>query len=156
MTQEQKTKIGEHFDELHATASGLASNVPDDLKKVLRAAYLAGAGYALEIYCPHWISVEDELPKESDYYLCVIGSTQEVLWYNEGIEEWYEVYATKEAYLDIEDLTARVTHWMPLPAISCSEFPNNHIIDANKKVENRVIGSAEHIQTALDVMKEGG
>lgn len=73
--------------------------------------------FAYKMLAPQWISVEDELPKENDYYLCVIGSTQEVLWYNEGIEEWYEVYATKEAYLDIEDLTARVTHWMPLPSV---------------------------------------
>ena len=65
---------------------------------------------------PHWISVDDELPKEDGFYLCVIGETIQSLFYNDGLEEWYEFYLTKEEHLDCEDLTKKVTHWMPLPA----------------------------------------
>jgi len=69
MTQEQKTKIGEHFDELHALVSDCGFNVPNDINDALRAAYLAGADYALYIYRPRWISVEDELPNEDGMYI---------------------------------------------------------------------------------------
>lgn len=94
---------------------------------------------------PHWISVEEQdIP----------------------LGQWVITYAPNEinyCKIDVEllamDETAEdfgITHWMPLPqAPSCPEFPNNHIIGANKKVD-RVIGSAEHIKTALDVMKKGG
>ena len=62
MTPEQITRFGQHFDELHQTASGLGLNISDDILAALRAAYLAGADYALDIYESHWISVDDELP----------------------------------------------------------------------------------------------
>lgn len=108
---------------------------------------------------PHWISVEDELP--TDGQLCIVlidrkalqGTPRirsaiyapNVLLQNEGF--WYNRMSKKH----------HITHWMPLPeAPSSSEFPNNHIIDANKKVD-RVIGTADHIKTALDMLnKKGG
>lgn len=64
---------------------------------------------------PHWINAEDELPTKAEFYLCVIGNTIQVLFYNEGLEEWYEFYVTKEEHLGCEDWTKKVTHWMPLP-----------------------------------------
>lgn len=105
MTREQKTKICEHFDWLHTTAS----NVPDDLKDVLKAAYLAGAAYALDIYCPHWISVEDELPKIGWTMSDTVVVTDEngglrLAWYHQD-EGWH--FAT--------GLPFEPTHWMPLP-----------------------------------------
>lgn len=102
---------------------------------------------------PHWISVEDELPKinpngsEWDY------SDDVLVYLKDGsitVGRWERDNSTGEQYwlLDIEkDLI--VTHWMPLPS-------TEHIADANKKVD-RVIGTADHIKTALDVLnKKGG
>lgn len=85
---------------------------------------------------PHWISIEDELPKE---------------------HEWILGFSLKRPYIDVYNFDSNglieahdITHWMPLP-----QAPH-HIIDANKKVD-RIIGSSEHIKTALDVLnKEGG
>lgn len=83
---------------------------------------------------PHWISVEDELPKKDGRYL----------FYDEVVGPQVSVY------YDGCTLVSSITHWMPLP-----QAPH-HIIDANKKVD-RVIGTADHIKTALDVLnKEGG
>lgn len=76
-------------------------------------AFMAGAQWA-DTH-PHWISVEDELPRDDEFYLCVVGGDIEVLFYNEGLEEFYEFYVTKEEHLSCDDLTQRVTHWMPLP-----------------------------------------
>lgn len=58
---------------------------------------------------PNWISVEDELPKEQDWYLCYndVEDGSEVLhWEGDGNvwmdNDWH--YKSKE-----------ITHWMPLP-----------------------------------------
>lgn len=86
------------------------------------------------ITCSHWISVDDELPKKDGRYL----------FYNEVLGPQVSVY------YDGCTLVSSITHWMPMP-----QAPH-HIIDANKKVD-RVIGTADHIKTALDVLnKEGG
>lgn len=85
---------------------------------------------------PHWISVDEELPKE---------------------HEWILGLSLKRCYIDVYNFDSNglieahdITHWMPMP-----EAPH-HIIDANKKVD-RVIGTADHIKTALDVLnKKGG
>lgn len=110
MTQEQKTKISEHFDELHAIVSDYGLNVPNDIRDALRAAYLAGADYALEIYSPHWISVKDEQPKE---------------------HEWILGYSLKREYIDVYNFDFNglieahgITHWMhlsPPPIITSSK-----------------------------------
>lgn len=122
MTREQKTKISEHFDWLHTTAS----NVPDDLKDVLKAAYLAGAAYALDIYCPHWISVEDELPpKKSEYddlsnnVLATDGKEIYESVYNHDSKDWF----THDMWgLD------NITHRMPLPSVE-------HLRETTKMIE---------------------
>ena len=70
---------------------------------------------------PHWISVNDELPKEhfkdsSSKWVLVctpLGSVY-IDSYNHKNKEWVNNRKS-------------VTHWMPLPA------PPHHIIDANKK-----------------------
>lgn len=50
---------------------------------------------------PHWISVEDELPKERDWYLIYDTNMGHdvCMWYGDC---WGNCY--------------KVTHWMPLPA----------------------------------------
>lgn len=70
---------------------------------------------------PHWIPVEDELPKEhfkdsSSKWVLVctpLGSVY-IDSYNHKNKEWVNNRKS-------------VTHWMPMPA------PPHHIIDANKK-----------------------
>ena len=110
MTQEQKTKISEHYDELHALVSDCGFNPPNDISDALRAAYLAGADYALDIYRPRWISVEDELPME---------------------HEWILGFSLKRSYIDIYNFDSNglfeahdITHWMhlsPPPIITSSK-----------------------------------
>lgn len=63
-------------------------------------AFVLGAHWADEH--PHWISVEDELPKKKGWILAIEdGSTN--MWYyeNESKREMKDCYY--------------VTHWMPLP-----------------------------------------
>ena len=115
MTQEQKTKISEHFDELHAIVSDCGFNPPNDISDALRAAYLAGADYALDIYRPRWISVKDDLPKEEGWIL--ICSYRDVdMWYYDG-----------QTAKDLMDY-ASITHWMPLPSVE-------HLRETTKMIE---------------------
>lgn len=132
---------------------------PASKRGLLYAGFVDGAEWA-DAH-PHWISIDDELPpkqpnrEQSKNVLVRTNSGRTKIEYydygNDVIKEWWEY---------------NITHWMPLPqAPSSSEFPNNcekgeededHFIDANKKVD-RVIGTADHIKTALDVLnKKGG
>lgn len=65
--------------------------------------YIEGAVWADKN--PHWISVEDELPKDGEYVLICNkrGLMTTSLYEN---EEW----VISETYLAVN-----VTHWMPLP-----------------------------------------
>ena len=67
----------------------------------MRAAYLAGADYALDIYCPQWISIKDELPPKDGRYL----------FYDEFLGPRVGAY-----YVECT-LVKEITHWMPLPSI---------------------------------------
>lgn len=81
-------------------------------------AFMAGAEWA-DAH-PHWISVEDELPKIGKDVLVLRedGEMQVAHQYNETIARWWSV--------DGFPLKNNVTHWMPLPqAPSSSEKPNN-------------------------------
>jgi hypothetical protein len=63
---------------------------------------------------PHWISVEDELPKKDGDILvyCADGV---------GVWEYDKSYNGQ----DMKDYN-HITHWMPMPqAPTCSEKPNN-------------------------------
>lgn len=95
-----------------------------------------------EVTKHQWISVEDELPEVCVAVLTTTPhGTQRVGFYEDG---WW--------LANTPDLVrmGSITHWMPMPP------PPHHIIDANKKVD-RVIGTADHIKTALDVLnKKGG
>lgn len=87
---------------------------------------------------PHWISVEDELPPKNEAYLA--------FWQHLGVTRYRFV---KSGAKVSRTFSEHITHWMPLP-----EAPH-HIIDANKKVD-RIIGTADHIKTALDVLNTKG
>ena len=56
---------------------------------------------------PHWISVEDELPKD-DVYVATINKygLQEVRYYSQG--KWYSNFG---------DECGSITHWMSLPQL---------------------------------------
>ena len=61
---------------------------------------------------PHWISVEDELPKiETEVLMVSSGYTGPLYGYrcNDGKKGWY-------CYND-DNYWHNITHWMPLPAI---------------------------------------
>lgn len=60
---------------------------------------------------PHWISVEDELPKIGKDVLVLRedGEMQVAHQYNEEIARWWSV--------DGFPLKNNVTHWMPLPSV---------------------------------------
>ena len=66
----------------------------------LELAFQAGAMWADSH--PHWISVEDELPKERDWYLIYDTNMGHdvCMWYGDC---WGNCY--------------KVTHWMPLPSV---------------------------------------
>ena len=101
-------------EDIKKAAKEIAQGIEDwELAADIEDAFIEGAWWADSH--PHWINAEDELPTKAEFYLCVIGDTIQVLFYNEGLEEWYEFYVTKEEHLDCEDWTKKVTHWMPLP-----------------------------------------
>lgn len=69
---------------------------------------------------PHWISVEDELPKDYEPVLAAFANHFARVCFNCG-KTWY-----LNKPLAAEEMEG-ITHWMPLPAPpSCSEIPNNH------------------------------
>ena len=85
---------------------------------------------------PHWISVEDELPKDGAYVVTInkVGLKEVRHFYH---DKWFSSFGNE--YGD-------VTHWMPIPqppVVSKSE--NAHII-----------GTKEHIKVALDVLDKKG
>lgn len=86
---------------------------------------------------PQWISVKDELPKDGAYVVTInkVGLKEVRHFYH---DKWFSSFGNE--YGD-------VTHWMPIPQPPVvSKSGNAHII-----------GTAEHIKTALDVMdKKGG
>ena len=68
-------------------------------------AFIRGAQWADEH--PHWISVEEELPKENEWVLtCNRGGSVNLLMLA-GNGYWYDK--------DV-GLHHHITHWMPLPA----------------------------------------
>lgn len=89
-----------------------------DVEDIVASAFIDGVNYADQH--PHWISVEDELPKIGKDVLVLRedGEMQVAHQYNEEIARWWSV--------DGFPLKNNITHWMPLPSLpSCSEFPNN-------------------------------
>ena len=118
---------------------------PESKRGLIYAGFVSGAMWSDSH--PHWISVEDALPPRgrTDPNVSVPVITCKIV--NRELHEigfqQYIFGKGKWKYCD-------ATHWMPMP-----EAPH-HIIDANKKVD-RVIGTADHIKTALDVLnKKGG
>ena len=55
-----------------------------------------------EIISDNWISIEDEMPSDKDYYL---------IW--DKIDE--KLFSVKISYFDKHTFDRPCTHWMPLP-----------------------------------------
>lgn len=74
-----------------------------------------------EVTKPHWVSVEDELPKDYEWVLCYndIEREYEVLMYYDRC--WW----TYEGRFVSPDIT---THWMPLPSVE-------HFREATKMIK---------------------
>lgn len=92
---------------------------------------------------PHWISVEDELPNDGAYVVTInkAGLKEVRHFYH---DKWFSSFGNE--YGD-------VTHWMPLPKMPIVSKSEN----IGKKGSEQIIGTADHIKTALDVMnKKGG
>ena len=64
---------------------------------------------------PHWISVEDELPKETNMYVVVNHNVVCTMWWYDNLEEWAEIYVDENEHLQSRQMDG-VTHWMPTPA----------------------------------------
>ena len=78
-------------------------------ERLCRRAFMAGYNAAMNEADahPHWISVDDELPKKYGAYLVFnsVLDTQDIYVYSNG-EWWYNVFHCPSGI---------VTHWMPLP-----------------------------------------
>ena len=134
MTRKEMETVEKHFDELYAIAIGITPNIPDDIRDALKASYLAGADYAIDMFAPRWISVEDELPKEWERVLCHGYDKRSKLGH--GLifvtcrvnKNNYSNYSLdgNGFVVDVPAPFKRVTHWMPTPQPpSSSEKPNN-------------------------------
>ena len=88
---------------------------------------------------PHWISVEDELPNDGAYVVTInkVGLKEVRHFYH---DKWFSSFGNE--YGD-------VTHWMPIPQQPIVSNSSN----VGKKGGEQIIGTAEHIKTALDVME---
>lgn len=108
MTKAEREKIEKHFDELNDIASGLNPHIPDEIKAAMKAAYVAGAEYALDTH-PHWICVEDELPKEDGEYFTFL--------YNSGIRVTDFLQGKWQMFGKEPQDGMDVAYWMPIPSV---------------------------------------
>lgn len=84
-----------------------------DVEDVVAAAFIDGAHYADQH--PHWISVEEELPKGG---FAIITNGDDVLVGKYNFEKglWGVRNKTMFAYT-LLPANWKVTHWMPLPSV---------------------------------------
>lgn len=99
---------------------------------------------------PQWISVEDRIPKLKHSYDSMKYTDTVIVTngkYCTSANWRYYKRGGRYGWYDDEDEELKgITHWMPLPPPVVSKSDNAHII-----------GTAEHIQVALDVIdKKGG
>lgn len=111
------------------------------------AAWQSGYQAAIDTH-PHWISVEDELPKtETEVLMVSSGCADTLCGYRckVGKNRWY-------CYND-DEYWHNITHWMPMPQPPILSKSEN----IGKKGGEQIIGTADHIKIALDVIdKKGG
>ena len=115
MTRQEGEQVEKHFDELYAIATGITPNIPEEIRQAMKEAYVAGADYAVDMFVPRWISVEDALPEKVGFYNVVLNGDAHSLWYYPSINEWAEIYADGAGYLQNRKIEG-VTHWQRLPA----------------------------------------
>lgn len=108
MNEELKNKLTERFDKITA---GECDN--KDLRDALLKAYIAGGeyGYNYALQHPHWIPVEERLPKFDEqvlvYGLCPNGCR---LFYVDCLIQ----DINDNGYPKWDDDTIIPTHWMPI------------------------------------------
>lgn len=135
MTRNEIEQVEKHFDELHAIATGITPDIKDDIRQAIKAAYIAGADYAVDMFATRWISVEDALPEKGDIVIVVQDAYGNIHFtaceFISAMQlcDVTDFHVRSDAYLGItkkaEVTLGAVTHWMPLPQPpSCSEFPN--------------------------------
>lgn len=123
MTREEREKVEKHFDELYAIAIGITPNIPDDIRDALKASYLAGADYAIDMFACNWISVEDELPPygmqvlvyseqniEYEMWLSKRYTAEDAILLGADGTKWCEVITDKNGFCTLLD-KLNVTHW---------------------------------------------
>ena len=120
ITKITKSALGEDLNNM------LGIEVNKDFNEtILQASILAAkVGMKFADEHPHWISVEDELPKGG---FAIITNGDDVLVGKYNFEKglWGVRNKTMFAYT-LLPANWKVTHWMPLPVPpTCSEKPNN-------------------------------
>ena len=89
-----------------------AEEAPNGFAFIPQSSFIVGALWADSH--PHWISVEDELPKETNMYIVVHHNVVcTMLWYD-SLEEWADIYVDEDEFVQSRKMDG-VTHWMPLP-----------------------------------------
>lgn len=63
---------------------------------------------------PHWIIVEDELPKETNMYIVVHHNVVCTMTWYDNLKEWADIYVDENECVQSRQMDG-VTHWMPLP-----------------------------------------
>lgn len=109
---------------------------------------------------PAWISVEDELPKETNMYIVVHHNVVCTMSWYANLEEWAEIYVDENECVQSRQMYG-ITHWMPLPQPpkKGGEHTKEEIKGNQGKIspnQQQIIGTEEHIKIALDVMEKGG
>ena len=134
---------------------------PMSLEECIKAATPAWQGVDVDAFLDEvrgrepedrWISVEDALPEKTGFYNVVLNGSVYSLWYYPSINEWAEIYADKEGYLQNRKMEG-VTHWQRLPVPPKKEGTKGNDV---KISPNHIIGTEEHIKVALDVLEKGG
>lgn len=63
---------------------------------------------------PSWISVEDELPKETNMYIVVHHNVVCTMTWYDNLKEWADIYVDENECVQSRQMDG-VTHWMALP-----------------------------------------
>ena len=117
--------------EIEKAAKEITQDIEDwEVAEDIEDAFIEGAEWADSH--PHWISVEDDLPKEDVFVQVVCDGYVSIARRHEN--RWQLGFGTKTAdYLIYTPYNDKITHWMPKPS------PPEHIADVSKKISSSEI-----------------